>query len=91
MKANGQISHRSAPKSKAELELFKAKLERKPYKNIGGSMEQVANNLEAFVGRINEISGFHDELVNQTFIAFAKELQYRVNAFNRLHCTSFYP
>ncbi|CAE6366731.1 unnamed protein product [Rhizoctonia solani] len=80
MKANGRIKDH---KPKETLEVLKQKTEGKRYKNINGSMEEVAINLEMFVIRINEISGFYDELVNQTFTDFAKELQYRVGVFNR--------
>ncbi|EUC67789.1 WD domain, G-beta repeat protein, partial [Rhizoctonia solani AG-3 Rhs1AP] len=72
MKANGRIKDH---KPKETLEVLKQKTEGKRYKNINGSMEEVAINLEMFVIRINEISGFYDELVNQTFTDFAKELQ----------------
>ncbi|CAE6438510.1 unnamed protein product [Rhizoctonia solani] len=91
MKANGRTNApRSALKPKETLEVLKQKTEGKLYKNINGSMEQVGISLEMFMIRINEISGFYDELVNQTFTDFAEELQYRVDVFNRRECASFF-
>ncbi|CAE6483933.1 unnamed protein product [Rhizoctonia solani] len=58
---------------------------RKRYRTIGGSMEQVNETLKEFIERINEISGFHDELINRSFGSFAEELNYRVDAFKRLN------
>ncbi|KAH7339770.1 hypothetical protein B0J17DRAFT_374352 [Rhizoctonia solani] len=62
-------------------------MENKRYGDIVGSMGQVGEVLVAFVKRINEISGFQDELINQTFSSFAEELEYRVGAFERLRYT----
>ncbi|KEP48453.1 hypothetical protein V565_124300, partial [Rhizoctonia solani 123E] len=84
MKADSRINApRSAHKLKEPFEVIKLKPEGKRCENINGSMEEVRISLEMFVIRINEISGFYDELVNQTFIDFAEELQYRVDVFNR--------
>ncbi|CAE6511115.1 unnamed protein product [Rhizoctonia solani] len=78
---NSSQSVETDTNTKSELRKLMAQ---KAYRTIGGNMKQVNEALEEFVERINEISGFHDELINRSFVSFAEELNYRAGAFERL-------
>ncbi|CAE6483321.1 unnamed protein product [Rhizoctonia solani] len=83
MKANGHINPPRSWKAPA-VPKNSNEAKEKRYQDIHGSMDQVGDNLERFMERINEISGFHDELINQTFAAFSGELKHRAAVLRRL-------
>ncbi|CAE6343174.1 unnamed protein product [Rhizoctonia solani] len=61
--------------------LIAALKKNRPYTTIGGTMEQLGRDLDAFLEEINEIAGFYDELINRSFGLFAKDINYRATAF----------
>lgn len=51
--------------------------------NVLQGMERLRDSVEMFVQRVNERSRFQDESVNQSFLSFADDLEYRVRALGR--------